>query len=97
MPGFYELMRKLINDPAVQIVPTNRNTRPGGVPSHIDTEIYHAIEAANRKVYNVPTNRAFRQDELEGFGLGLRKTADADLKHRLTLSHTKSLEHSAGS
>ena len=55
MPAFYDLMRKVINDPAVQVVPNNRNARPAGAPSRIDTGIYHAIEAANRKVYNVQT------------------------------------------
>jgi acetylornithine deacetylase/succinyl-diaminopimelate desuccinylase-like protein len=55
MPGFYDLMRKVINDPAVRVVPNNRNARPAGAPSRIDSDIYHAIEAANRKVYNVPT------------------------------------------
>jgi acetylornithine deacetylase/succinyl-diaminopimelate desuccinylase-like protein len=55
MPAFYDLMRKLINDPSVQVVPTNRNVRPGAAPSRIDTEIYRAIESANRKVYQVPT------------------------------------------
>jgi acetylornithine deacetylase/succinyl-diaminopimelate desuccinylase-like protein len=55
MPAFYDLMRKVIDDPGIQVVPNNRNARPGGAPSRIDTEIYHAIEAANRKVYNVPT------------------------------------------
>ena len=55
MPAFYELMRKVINDPAVQVVADNRNTRPGAAPSRIDSAIFHAIEAANQKVYHVPT------------------------------------------
>jgi acetylornithine deacetylase/succinyl-diaminopimelate desuccinylase-like protein len=55
MPAFYELMRKLINDPTVQVVPNDRNARPGSAPSRIDTEIYRAIESANRQVYQVPT------------------------------------------
>lgn len=55
MPAFFDLMRKVINDPAIQIVPNDRNARPGSAPSRIDTGIYHAIEAANRKIYNVPT------------------------------------------
>jgi acetylornithine deacetylase/succinyl-diaminopimelate desuccinylase-like protein len=55
MPAFYDLMRKVIADPTVQVVPNNRNARPAGAPSRIDTDIYHAIEVANRKVYNVPT------------------------------------------
>ena len=55
MPSFYDLMRKVINDPSVQVVPNNRNARPGAAPSRIDTGVYHAIEEANRKVYQVPT------------------------------------------
>jgi acetylornithine deacetylase/succinyl-diaminopimelate desuccinylase-like protein len=52
---FYELMRKVINDPAVEIVPSPGNQRPGAAPSRIDSEAYHALEAAYRKIYNVPT------------------------------------------
>jgi acetylornithine deacetylase/succinyl-diaminopimelate desuccinylase-like protein len=55
VPAFYNLIRKVINDPTVELVPDARNVRPGAAPSRIDTEIYHAIEAANRKVYQVPT------------------------------------------
>jgi acetylornithine deacetylase/succinyl-diaminopimelate desuccinylase-like protein len=52
---FYDLMRKVINDPAVEVVPDVRNQRPGAAPSRIDSEAFHAIEAAYRKVYAVPT------------------------------------------
>jgi acetylornithine deacetylase/succinyl-diaminopimelate desuccinylase-like protein len=55
MTAFYELMRKVINDPSVQVVPTSRNVRPGAAPSRIDTDIFRAIETANRDVYHVPT------------------------------------------
>jgi acetylornithine deacetylase/succinyl-diaminopimelate desuccinylase-like protein len=55
MPAFYDLMRKVINDPTVQVAPNDRNARPGSAPSRIDTEIFHAIESANRQVYQVPT------------------------------------------
>ncbi len=53
--AFYELMRKVINDPAVEVVPDARNQRPGAAPSRIDSDAYHSIEAAYRKVYSVPT------------------------------------------
>jgi acetylornithine deacetylase/succinyl-diaminopimelate desuccinylase-like protein len=53
--AFYELMRKVINDPAVQVVPDTRNQRPGAAPSRIDSDAFHAIEAAYRKTYGVPT------------------------------------------
>lgn len=55
VPAFYDLMRKVINDPAVQLVPDTRNQRPGAAPSRIDTDAYHALEAAYRKVYSVQT------------------------------------------
>ena len=53
--AFYDQMRRVINDPAVTLVPNTANSRPGAAPSRIDTDVYRAIEAANRKVYNVPT------------------------------------------
>jgi len=52
---FYKMMEKVIDDPAVQIVPSTRNSRPAAAPSRIDTEAYHAIEAAIQKIYGVPT------------------------------------------
>jgi len=55
MPAFIELMRKVINDPAVEIVPNTANQRPGAAPSRIDSQAFHAIEAAYKKVYNAPT------------------------------------------
>ncbi len=55
MPAFFEMMRKVINDPAVEVVPETRNKRPIAPPSRIDNEAFHAIEAANRKVYNTVT------------------------------------------
>jgi acetylornithine deacetylase/succinyl-diaminopimelate desuccinylase-like protein len=55
MPAFYELMRKVINDPAVEIIPESKNERPGAQPSRIDTDLYRAIESANRRVFQVPT------------------------------------------
>ncbi len=55
MPAFYDMMRKVINDPSVEIIPESKNERPGAPPSRIDTEFYRAIEAANRRVFQVPT------------------------------------------
>ncbi len=53
--AFYDQMRKLVNDPAIQIVPDSRNQRPGAAPSPIGTEAYRAAEAAYRMVYGVTT------------------------------------------
>jgi acetylornithine deacetylase/succinyl-diaminopimelate desuccinylase-like protein len=49
------MMKKFINDPAVEIVPNTQNKRPVAPPSRIDGEAYKAIEAANQRVYKVIT------------------------------------------
>jgi acetylornithine deacetylase/succinyl-diaminopimelate desuccinylase-like protein len=51
MPAFFDLMRKVIDDPAVEIVPGGRDARAIPPPSRIDSEAFHVIEAANQKVY----------------------------------------------
>jgi len=53
--AFYETMRKVINDPAVEVVPDSRNQRPGAPPSRIDSDAFHSIEAAYKKIYGVVT------------------------------------------
>ncbi len=55
MPAFFDLMRKVINDPAVEIVPNARNSRPAAPPSPINGEVFKVIETADRKVYNTET------------------------------------------
>ncbi len=56
MPQFFDMMRKVINDPAVEVVPTSRggSERPIPPPSSITSETYHQLEAAFEKVYHVP-------------------------------------------
>jgi acetylornithine deacetylase/succinyl-diaminopimelate desuccinylase-like protein len=53
--AFYDLMRKVINDPGVEIEPIIRNQRPPAPPSRIDSEAFHALEGAYHKVYGVVT------------------------------------------
>lgn len=55
MPAFYELMRKVINDPQVEIVPNAAGGRPAGVPISITSDTYKTIESAFQKVYGVMT------------------------------------------
>jgi acetylornithine deacetylase/succinyl-diaminopimelate desuccinylase-like protein len=55
MPAFIEMMQKIINDPAVEIVPVTANQRPAAAPSRIDSDAYHLIEKAIAKVYGVET------------------------------------------
>ncbi len=53
--AFYDLMRKVINDPAVELIPETKNQRPGAVPSRLDSDAYKAIEATYKKIYGVIT------------------------------------------
>ena len=52
---FYDMMRKVINDPSVELVPETTNQRPGAAPSKLDTDAYRAIEAAYKSIYGVIT------------------------------------------
>ena len=55
MPAFYDLMRKVIDDPAVEIVPNTAPGRPGAVPISITNDIYKSLETAFKTAYGVPT------------------------------------------
>lgn len=47
---FYEEMRRVINDPAVKIVPS-ANPRPAAPPSRLDTEMFAALERVAKRLY----------------------------------------------
>ncbi len=51
--AFYDLMRKVINDPSVEVIPETRNQRPGAAPSSLTSDAYRAVEAAFHSVYGV--------------------------------------------
>jgi acetylornithine deacetylase/succinyl-diaminopimelate desuccinylase-like protein len=53
--AFYDLMRKVIDDPTIELIPDNKNARPGAAPSRMDSDAYHAIEAAFKRIYAVTT------------------------------------------
>jgi acetylornithine deacetylase/succinyl-diaminopimelate desuccinylase-like protein len=55
MPAFFDLMKKAIDDPAIEIIREQRNTRPPAPPSKIDSDAFRAIEAANLSIYGVMT------------------------------------------
>ena len=81
---FYAMMRKVINDPNVEIVPASigavRGTPPP--PSRLDTEMYQAIERGAKKAYGekivtVPTMLTggtdmtpLRQKGVQSYGIG---------------------------
>ncbi len=50
MTKFYAEMNRVIGDPAVKIVPSAPG-RPSAPPSRLDTEMFRALEAAQRRLY----------------------------------------------
>jgi acetylornithine deacetylase/succinyl-diaminopimelate desuccinylase-like protein len=52
---FLELVKKVINDPAVDVRFTGESIRPAGPDAKLDSEAYKALEAAGTRIYNAPT------------------------------------------
>jgi len=52
---FLEQVKRVVNDPAVEVRFAAQNTRPAGPETRLDTEPFKAIEAASTRVYNAPT------------------------------------------
>src|SRR5262249_36782142 len=52
---FLEQVRRVVNDPAVEVRFGNQLTRPAGPETRLDNEAFKALEAAGTKVYNVTT------------------------------------------
>jgi acetylornithine deacetylase/succinyl-diaminopimelate desuccinylase-like protein len=55
MVRFVAELRRVIDDPAVEVIPPKTNARPFSAPSRLDSEMYRAIEKAGRQIFNAPT------------------------------------------
>ena len=55
IPKLMEELRKVINDPAVEVQKVERDTRPGARPSRLDSEAFKIVEFVTRRLYGVPT------------------------------------------
>jgi len=55
MPEFLDQIRKVVNDPSVDVTHGQRDTRPAGSEARIDSEAFLAIESFVKKHYNTPT------------------------------------------
>lgn len=55
MPAFLETIRKVVNDPKVEVRFAKRDTRPGGKEARIDSEAFKTIETSVRSHYSAPT------------------------------------------
>jgi acetylornithine deacetylase/succinyl-diaminopimelate desuccinylase-like protein len=52
---FLEQVKQVVNDPAVDVRFPSQNGRPPNPATRLDSEPYAAIEAANTRIYHVPT------------------------------------------
>src|SRR6266545_2636128 len=52
---FLEQVKRIVNDPAVDVRFTSQNARPVGPETRLDSEPFKAIEAAATRIYNAPT------------------------------------------
>ena len=86
-----ETLRKVINDPKVEIVRSNVDARPAGVPSSIRSEMFHALERAQAAVFpgvvTLPTmmtgatdSAQLRAKGVQAYGVGAPMTDDDGLR-----------------
>jgi acetylornithine deacetylase/succinyl-diaminopimelate desuccinylase-like protein len=54
-PAFLEQIKRIVNDPAVDVRYTNANSRPAPATARLDSELFKTVEAAVTKIYNAPT------------------------------------------
>ena len=52
---FLEQVKRVVNDPAVDVRFTGQNERPAGPDARLDSEAYKALEAAGTRIYNTAT------------------------------------------
>lgn len=95
MPKFYEQLRRVIDDPAIEVIPVTTGVRPASPPSRIDSEMFHALELVTRKMFpgavTLPsmltgaTDMAqLRQKGVQSYGIGPildEKTQDTGAAH----------------
>ncbi|HET7697191.1 MAG TPA: M20/M25/M40 family metallo-hydrolase [Vicinamibacterales bacterium] len=73
--AFLEQVKKIVNDPAVEVRYPVAATRPGGMEARLDSEAFKAIEAAMTRVYDtvtVPTMSTGATDMAQLRGKGIQ-------------------------
>ncbi|HIG61268.1 MAG TPA: M20/M25/M40 family metallo-hydrolase [Gammaproteobacteria bacterium] len=50
MTAFYQMMREVIDDPAVELIP-GRQMNPSSKPSGLKTDLYRSLEAVQKRLY----------------------------------------------
>lgn len=88
MTRFVAEMKRVIGDPAVEVVPPAiGEQRPAAPPSRLDSEMFRALEAVGRRMFNVPTlpsmmtgatdNAELRAKGVQAYGVGEVVDAEA--------------------
>jgi acetylornithine deacetylase/succinyl-diaminopimelate desuccinylase-like protein len=87
IPALMEQMKKLVNDPAIEIKRTSGNDRPASPPSRIDTDLYRAMEATAKKMFpnaitmpdmltGATDSSQLRAKGVQAYGISTPKTDD---------------------
>jgi acetylornithine deacetylase/succinyl-diaminopimelate desuccinylase-like protein len=53
--AFLAQVEAIVGDPAIEVSYGSRSSRPSGVPTALDSEVFHAVTAAVTRIYGVPT------------------------------------------
>ncbi len=86
MTKFSAELKRIVNDPAVKIEPTG-SSRPGALPSRLDTDMYRALDRVSQQMYpgttilptmsTGATDLAFlRAKGIQSYGIGPANTAE---------------------
>ena len=54
MAKFFAELRRVINDPTVEVVPAQTGGRPAAPPSRTDNTMFHAFESVSRAMFHAP-------------------------------------------
>jgi len=52
---FLEQVKRVVDDPSIEVRFGSQNTRPAGPETRLDSEPFKALEAAGTRIYNAPT------------------------------------------
>ena len=81
MNQLYDQIRRVISDPAVEVIPDPSRNRPSAPPSRIDSEMFQALERTQQRLYpkaiTIPTmltgatdNAQLRTKGVQAYGFG---------------------------
>ena len=86
MTKFLAELRRVIDDPAIEIIPPKTIARPSSAPSRLDSEMFRALETVGKRMFNVPalpylltgaTDMAqLRAKGVQAYGTGPMATAE---------------------